>query len=65
MASLMPGDILLGTEEQAFASASDLADALNGREARVLRLRFLRGDYGKVRRVSVALVGNGRSAIAA
>ena len=65
LASLLPGDILLGTEEKAFASASDLADALNGREARVLRLRFLRGDYGKVRRVSVALAGNGRSAIAA
>jgi len=65
MASLLPGDILLGTEGKAFSSASDLADALSGRETRVLRLRFLRGDYSKVRTVSVALAGKGKSAIAA
>lgn len=65
LASLLPGDILLGTEVKSFSVASDLADALSGREARVLRLRFLRGDYTKVRTVSVALTGSGRSAIAA
>lgn len=65
MASLQLGDVLLGTEETEFSSAGDLADALNGNGARLLRLRFLRGDYRKVRRVSVPLTGNGRGSIAA
>lgn len=64
-ASLMQGDILLGTEEAAFASVSDLADALQGNDVRVLRLEFLRGDYSKVRRVSVSLSGRGRTPVAA
>ena len=61
MASLLPGDILLGTEEQAFASVGDLADALGGASQGVLRLRFLRGDYNKIRRVTVSLNGDRRS----
>lgn len=65
MASLLPGDILIGTEESAFSSTDDLAEALGGKDPRVLRLRFLRGDYEKIRRVSVALSARGRSAIAA
>ena len=65
MASLLPGDILLGTEETAFSSTYDLADALRGREARLLRLKFLRGDYSKVRRVSVSLGGSEKGSIAA
>jgi hypothetical protein len=64
-ASLMAGDILLGTEEAAFSAVDDLALALEGKEPRVLRLRFLRGDYSKVRKVSVWLGGLGRSSIAA
>jgi serine protease Do len=64
-ASLLPGDILLGTEERAFSSTSDLAEALRVREARVLRLRFLRGDYSKIRRVSVSLGGVERGSVAA
>jgi serine protease Do len=65
IASLLPGDILLGTEQKAFSSAVDLTEALQGCEARVLRLRFLRGDYSKVRRVSVSLGGMERGSIAA
>jgi len=65
MASLLPGDILVGTEDSMFASVEDLAKALQGKEPRVLRLRFLRGDYDKMRRVSIALSANGRSSIAA
>ena len=65
MASLLPGDILLGPEETTFSSTSDLAEALRGCDARVLRLRFLRGDYSKVRRVSVSLGGTERGSIAA
>jgi serine protease Do len=64
-ASLMAGDILLGTGEVTFSSAEDLASALEGKEPRVLRLQFLRGDYRKIRRVSVWLGGQGRSSIAA
>jgi serine protease Do len=64
-ASLMPGDILLGTEEGGFSSADDLALILRDNSAHILRLRFLRGDYHKVRRVSVSLIGRGRGSIAA
>ena len=64
-ASLLPGDILIGTEDAAFSSVEDLAVALQNREPGVLRLRFLRGDYRKNRSVSVRLPGQGRSSVAA
>ena len=55
LASLLPGDILLGTEERRFASLQDLARALQGSGLRVLRLKFLRGDYKRIRRVTIQL----------
>jgi serine protease Do len=55
LASLLPGDILLGTAEKRFASLEDLAHALRGNGPRVLRLEFLRGDYHQIRRVTVQL----------
>jgi serine protease Do len=55
LASLMPGDILLGTEEKSFTAIEDLARALQGGSPRVLRVEFLRGDYSKIRRVAVQL----------
>jgi serine protease Do len=55
LASLLPGDILLGTEEKPFAALEDLASALRGTSPRVLRVEFLRGDYTRIRRVSVQL----------
>jgi serine protease Do len=64
-ASLMPGDILIGTEHSWFSSVDDLAAALEGNEPGTLRLRFLRGDYHKVRRVSVSLTSAGKRSIAA
>jgi serine protease Do len=64
-ASLLPGDILLGTPESPFSSPEDLAESLEGSEPRILRLRFLRGDYSKIRRVSVSLPGPKRSSLAA
>jgi serine protease Do len=64
-ASLLPGDILLGTEAAAFRSVEDLAAALDGSGSRVLLLEFLRGDYSRVRKVSVQLAGRGKGAIAA
>jgi serine protease Do len=54
-ASLLAGDILLGTEGGRFASAGDLERALDGNGLRLLRLEFLRGDYTRVRRVTVQL----------
>jgi serine protease Do len=65
IASLMPGDILIGTEQTSFFSVEDLAAALEGNEPGILRLRFLRGDYHKVRRVSVSLTSAGKRSIAA
>ena len=61
-ASLLPGDILLGTEEKRFTSVRDLAEALQGDAACLLRLEFLRGDYERVRRVSVQLAARGQKA---
>jgi serine protease Do len=55
LASLLPGDILLGTEDQRFTSAEDLSLVLQGGGPRLLRLQFLRGDYERVRRVTVQL----------
>jgi serine protease Do len=54
-ASLLPGDILLGTDEKSFTSLDDLASSLEGSGPRLLRLAFLRGDYERFRRVSVQL----------
>jgi serine protease Do len=56
-ASLLPGDILLGTEEKPFALLEDLSRALRGSGPRLLRLEFLRGDYARVRRVTLQLSG--------
>ena len=67
LASFLPGDILLGTEEKRFTSLEDLARALQGNGPRVLRLEFRRGDYQRIRRVTVQL-GNpltARSSVAA
>ena len=61
-ASLLPGDILLGTEAKRFTSVQDLAEVLQGNAACLLRLEFLRGDYERVRRVSVQLAPRGRKA---
>jgi serine protease Do len=55
LASLLPGDILLGTEEKLFASLEDLSRALRGSGPRVLRVEFLRGNYARIRRVTVQL----------
>ena len=66
-ASLLPGDILVGTEGSPFESIEDLVRSLAGNGPRLLRLEFLRGDYGRIRRVSVQLGEKavGRSSVAA
>jgi serine protease Do len=65
-ASLLPGDILLGAGDKPFSVLDDLSRALRGEGPRTLRLEFLRGDYARVRRVTVQL-GNSamRSRVAA
>jgi serine protease Do len=52
-ASLLPGDILLAANETQFRSVEDLSDALDKALAAVLCLEFLRGDYTRVRKVTV------------
>jgi S1-C subfamily serine protease len=54
-ASLLPGDILLGTEGHPFTLLDDLSRALRGEGPRLLRLEFLRGDYSRIRRVTIQL----------
>jgi len=67
LASLMAGDILLGTEEKPFQSIDDLAKAMDGQGLCLLRIEFLRGNYSRVRRVTVQLrvSNNGKDRIAA
>jgi serine protease Do len=59
-ASLLPGDILLGTDERKFSAPQSLGEALQDNSSGILRLHFLRGDYEKVRRVTVSLAGSRR-----
>jgi len=54
-ASLLPGDILLGTEGKPFGLLEDLSRALRGKGPRLLRLEFLRGDYARIRKVTIQL----------
>jgi serine protease Do len=54
-ASLLPGDILLGTEEHRFGNTADLRALLEGSGARQVRIEFLRGDYNCIRKVTVLL----------
>jgi serine protease Do len=54
-ASLLAGDILLGTEGKPFSLLEDLSRALRGTGPRLLRLEFLRGDYTRTRRVTIQL----------
>ena len=66
-ASLLAGDILLGTEEKPFRSVDDLVKAMDGQGLRLLRFEFLRGDYSRVRHVTLQLGGSndGKDRIAA
>jgi serine protease Do len=64
-ASLLPGDILLGAQEQRFANTADLRALLEGSGARQVRFEFLRGDYNRVRKVTVLLGAVRQSAQAA
>lgn len=66
-ASLLPGDILLGAEDQRFVSVDSLAEMLRGDLPRLIRFEFLRGDYQRIRRVTVQLAAqfNSESGVAA
>jgi serine protease Do len=59
-ASLMMGDVLLGTPGVRWASAADLSDVIEDadrEEGRRLNLRFLRGDRAREREVVLSLAG--------
>ena len=53
-ASLLPGDILVGTQKSTFTAASDLVDAIAEASGR-LKMRFLRGDHTREREVVISL----------
>jgi hypothetical protein len=62
----MSGDILLGADDRAFASLEDLAQLLEVTSPRLARFEFLRGDYARIRRVTVQLGATaGKGTIAA
>ncbi len=54
-ASLLPGDVVIGVNNQPIRSVDDLHDALEHNE--LLSLHFLRGDRGVEREVTVRLLG--------
>jgi serine protease Do len=59
-ASLLIGDILIGTHCSRFTTAADLADTIDDAIAEThgrLRLHFLRGDNTREREVVIALSG--------
>lgn len=55
LASLMPGDVLIGAEGCAFESIEDLEQILEGPGERVAHLQFLRGQASHVRTAHVWL----------
>lgn len=57
LASLLPGDTLLGAEERRFVAVEDLRTLLEGDGERQVRFEFLRGDYANIRKVTVLLGG--------
>ena len=62
MASLMPGDILIGVGDKGWDSIDDFEEALDDAGDRLIRLQFLRGDRTKVRTVAVQLRSHTRVA---
>jgi len=61
-ASLLIGDVLVGTVDGAFHSAADLSDAIVEAKAGSLKLRFLRGDRKREREVVLALAARREAA---
>lgn len=53
-ASLLIGDVLIGTPGSRFTTAADLSDAIGDANARLI-LRFLRGDNAREREVVISL----------
>jgi serine protease Do len=56
-ASLLIGDLLIGTNKTRFTSADDLSDAISEVSAGRLTLRFLRGERTREREVAVSFAG--------
>ncbi len=54
-ASLLIGDILIGTHDSRFTTAADLSDAIAETRSQRLRLHFLRGDNAREREVVISL----------
>ncbi len=54
-ASLLIGDLLVGTDKTSFAMAADLADAIAEAGSRLLKVRFFRGDRSRERAVVISL----------
>jgi serine protease Do len=54
-ASLLIGDLLIGTEKASFTATADLADAIAEAGSGHFTLRFLRGDHTREREVVISL----------
>jgi serine protease Do len=55
LASVLPGDLLIGANGRSFDSVDDLGDAIDRSAGGILRLQFLRGDRRASREVAIAL----------
>ena len=54
-ASLLIGDLLIGTEKASFTTTADLVDAIVEAGSGHFKLRFLRGDHTREREVVISL----------
>jgi serine protease Do len=63
-ASLLIGDLLVGSNAIRFASPADLTDSIDEAGQGILKLRFLRGDRAREREVAISLANrSGRGAV--
>jgi len=60
IASLLPGDVLIGTDHGLFRTTEDLYSAIEGYGERIVRLHFLRGNNAHPR-IATALLGTIRN----
>ena len=55
VAALLPGDIIVGVNDQAFLATTDIDAVFKSRGERMLKVQFVRGDRSHMRNVAVVL----------
>ena len=55
LASLLPGDLLIGADGKRFGSHMDLQEAIESAQSGVMEIEFYRADRSHVRKVTAVL----------